>query len=63
MEIVELEPVGDANKARAQMGWEPRIGLENLVTLMVEILLIGSGADPATTMTDTACKRCLPRSI
>jgi GDPmannose 4,6-dehydratase len=31
--------VGDASKARRQLGWEPRVGFEELVVLLVDSAL------------------------
>jgi GDPmannose 4,6-dehydratase len=44
-------PVGDASKARRQLGWEPRTGFEELVVMMVDADLarvageLGSGEE------------------
>jgi GDPmannose 4,6-dehydratase len=42
--------VGDASKARAQLGWEPELDFEGLVHLLVDADLARLQADAATTM-------------
>ena len=39
--------VGDATKAREQLGWRPEVGFDELVTMMVQADLTSSTYDPA----------------
>jgi GDPmannose 4,6-dehydratase len=50
-EVDELQ--GDASKARARLGWQPRVTFHELVRLMLEADLRESGIDPATVLKAT----------
>jgi GDPmannose 4,6-dehydratase len=46
--------LGDPSKAKEKLGWEPKIGLQELARLMVESDLKLAGLDPAKLMTGSA---------
>jgi GDPmannose 4,6-dehydratase len=59
-EVDELQ--GDASKARARLGWQPRVTFHELVRLMLEADLRESGIDPATVLKATTTEATAPEA-